>query len=66
MHNKLKDDTFCNTFKISLSFRIIDLDIRQSTENNLVIFSLSIPTQVVFPLNVQWWSLITWSQHFQI
>lgn len=53
MYNKLKDDTFCNTFKISLSFHKIDLDIRQGTENNLMIFSLSILTQVVFSLCVQ-------------
>lgn len=62
MYNKLKDDTFCNTFKVSFSFLKIDLDIRQDTENNRMIFSLSIPPQVVFSLNVQCWSLITWPQ----
>lgn len=53
MYNKLKEDTFCNTFKISLGFHKIDLDITQGTENNLINFSLSIITQVVFSLNVQ-------------
>lgn len=62
MYNKLKDDTFCNTFNVSFSFLKIDLDIRQDTENNRMIFSLSISPQVVFSLNVQCWSLITWPQ----
>lgn len=53
MYNKLKDGIFCNTFKISLCFHKIDLDIKEGTENNLMIFSLSIPTQVGFSLNMQ-------------
>lgn len=53
MYSKLKDDIFCNTFKISLCFHKIDLDIRQGTENNLMTFSLSIPAQIGLSLNVQ-------------
>lgn len=53
MDNKLKEDTFCNTFKISLSFSKIALDIRQGIENNLMYFCLSTLMQVIFSLNMQ-------------